>query len=180
MERTKKSFNILTNDPSFTAWGWAVINKDGRVLKTGCIQTKPSNKKLRIRKGDDRVRRIGELAHALMDVINEFDVRYIVGELPHGSQNAQAAIMIGATAAIIQTISEVTQIGVEWYGESDSKKCLLGKQASTKQEMIDAIEKYYDVPWTGIKFRDEAVADAIAIYHVATTQSSTLKLMKSM
>ena len=60
MERIKLLTNeprILTNDPSMTAWGWAVLSGSGKVYKTGCIKTSPEQKKRRIRKGDDTVRR---------------------------------------------------------------------------------------------------------------------------
>jgi Holliday junction resolvasome RuvABC endonuclease subunit len=67
---------------------------------------------------------------------------------------------------------------MESYSEQDSKKCLLGKKAATKQETIEAIKKLYDVPFTGKKNHDEAVADAIAVFHVASKQSGVLKFLK--
>ena len=48
----------------------------------------------------------------------------------------------------------------------------------TKQEMIDAMDKLFDVKWKNVKYYDEAVADALAIYNVAMKESSTLKLMR--
>ena len=76
MKRTKKHFytnvpiqgstkplvNILTNDPSLTAWGWAVVNNEGVVVDKGAIKTKPLNKVLKIRKGDDFSRRMNEIS----------------------------------------------------------------------------------------------------------------------
>lgn len=35
MVRKEKTFNVLTNDPSMTAWGWAVMDLSGNVIKTG-------------------------------------------------------------------------------------------------------------------------------------------------
>lgn len=173
----KKSFPILTNDPSFTAWGWVVI--DGMKLITkGTIKTVPLAKKLRIRKGDDTVRRIGEINNILLNTIHEYNVKYILTELPHGSQNASAAVMIGACAAILETISNTLDIPIEWYSEADAKKATLGKTSSTKKEMIDRIKQLYKVDWTNTKYKDEATADALAVHYVATKQSSTLKLFK--
>lgn len=175
---TNKPFTILTNDPSITAWGWAVLSLNGAVLEAGCIKTTPSHKKLRIRKGDDRTRRISEINQVLLELIEKYNIRYILSEQPHGSQNASAAVMIGICLGIIQTLSDALKIGVEWYGEEDAKKCVLHKKSATKAEMISAINKLYKVPWTGVKYKDEAVADALAIHYVATKQSSTLKLFK--
>jgi Holliday junction resolvasome RuvABC endonuclease subunit len=173
------SHTILTNDPSMTAWGWAVMSYQGEVIKTGCIKTETEGKKRRIRKSDETCQRISEINNILLGVIKENNVNYILTESPHGSQNASAAVMIGAVAAIMQTISDCFGIGIEFYSEQDSKKCLLGKKSATKQETIDAIAKIYDVPWAKTKYKDEAVADAIAVYHVASKQSSTLKLFNT-
>jgi Holliday junction resolvasome RuvABC endonuclease subunit len=177
--KIRQNGTILTNDPSMTAWGWAIIDYMGNILSTGCIKTKTEGKKRRIRKSDETCQRISEINNILIDLIKKNNVKYILTEAPHGSQNASAAVMIGVVAAITQTISDCLQIGIEYYSEGDSKKCLLNKIAATKQETINAIGKIYKVPWTGIKWRDEAVADAISVYHVASKQSSTLKLLKS-
>jgi Holliday junction resolvasome RuvABC endonuclease subunit len=167
---------ILTNDPSFTAWGWAVIDMKGNVIKVGCIKTEPESKKRRIRKGDDTVRRIGEINNVLLSVIGEHNVQIILCELPHGSQNAQAAVMIGAVAGITQTLADCKGLPIDWYSEQDAKKHLTGKKSVTKTEIVNAISNIYEVPWKGIKYHDEAVADAMAIYHVAKSQSPLLKM----
>ena len=173
-----KGENILTNDPSITAWGYAIINNTGRVIDAGCIKTAPEQKKRRIRKGDDTVRRVSEINKVLLNLIKSYNVCYILSELPHGSQNASAAVMIGIVTGIAQTMSDVLNLPIEWYSEGDSKKAVLNKQAATKKEMITAISRLYDVPWTGTKYIDEAVADALAVHYVASLQSPTLKMMK--
>lgn len=175
--RTNKHLTVLTNDPSFTAWGYAII-KNNKIIETGCIKTAPENKKSRIRKSDDTVRRISEINKVLLGLIKQYEVDFILSEAPHGSQNASAAVMIGIVAGMVQTISDTLGIPVEWYSEMDSKKFVLGKKSATKTEMVNAIAKLYDVPWKKIKYSDEAVADAIAVYHTAVGLSPTLKLLK--
>lgn len=173
---------ILTNDPSLTAWGWAVIKND-RIIDSGCIKTSPEHKKQRIRKSDDTTRRISDINAVLLGVIQKHKVNYILSEAPHGSQNASAATMIGIAAGITQTISDCLKIGIEYFSEQDSKKTVLGKKAATKNEMVEAISKLYPQRKitnrfvTDIKFRDEAVADAIAVYHTAKKLSTTLKTL---
>ena len=186
MKRTRANRNvtvpeksILTNDPSMTAWGWAVLDWNGNIVDVGCIKTDSQHKKQRIRKGDDTVRRVAEINQQLLKVIKEYNVNYILSELPHGSQNASAATMIGIVIGIMQTISNSKELGIEWYGENDSKKAVLGKQSATKQEMVDAISKLFpEMRWTGKKYKDEAIADAMAVYYVAKQQSAALKLFK--
>lgn len=173
----RKGFTILANDPSITAWGWAVLDVDCNLLDKGCIKTKTEGKKRRIRKGDEDVHRTEAITSELLRVIKKYNVQYIVTELPHGSQNAAAAKMIGICVGVIVGIALSSDLGVEWYSEGDSKKAALGKIAAHKQEMIDAMSKIYKVKWTGIKYIDEAVADALGIHNVALKESATLKLV---
>ena len=173
------TFNILVNDPSFTAWGWVVIDgKTSNILETGCIKTKTEGKKRRIRKGDETVQRTGEIDQVILGLIKKYNISYIITELPHGSQNASGALMIGIVIGLLKMLSDAREIGIEWYSEGDAKKCALGRISSTKQEMIDAMDKLFDVKWKNVKYYDEAVADALAIYNVAMKESSTLKLMR--
>jgi len=166
----KKELTILTNDPSLTAWGWAVIRNDN-VIDGGCIETHPTAKTNRIRKGDDRVRRIHEINIELLRIINANNVNLLISELPHGSQNANAAMMVGITADKVQTIGDCLNIPVEWYSEADAKKHIIGTKKITKDDMIQKIDQLYSIQWLGSKVRDSGLADAIAIYHVAKAYS---------
>jgi Holliday junction resolvasome RuvABC endonuclease subunit len=173
-----KRLTILTNDPSITAWGWAVI-RNGYILDSGCIKTAPENKKRRIRKSDDTSRRASEIVQIILKLIKHHEVDYILTEAPHGSQNANAAMMIGLVCGINVTIAECLEIGIEFYSEADSKKCALGKISATKGEMVEAMMKIYGDLWVhGIKYIDEAIADALAVYNVASKNSPTIKLLK--
>jgi Holliday junction resolvasome RuvABC endonuclease subunit len=175
---TLKSNNpkILACDPSFTAWGWAVFQNHTRI-DSGCIKTEPSPKKNKVRKGDDRIRRIGELYDILLEVIQSHKIDFIVAELPHGSQNAQAAIMMGSVAAILMGFDKLLGIPVEWYTEDDAKKTLLGRKSASKADVIAAVEETFDDRITGFKYVQEAIADAMAIYNVAQKNSPTLKIL---
>lgn len=169
---------ILTNDPSMTAWGWAVLTISGDILDADCVKTVPMDKKLRIRKGDDRIRRIHEINLQLIQVIKHHNVQLILGELPHGSQTAVASLMIGMVSGLLQTVGDCLEIPVEWYSESDAKLAICGKRSLPKAEMIKLIGKVYpDVPFTGIKWRDEGIADALAIHNTAMQHSPLIKML---
>lgn len=171
------NMNILTNDPSFTAWGWAVLVAD-TILDCGCIKTEPEANKRRIRVSDDRYRRTVELVQELLRIIKQYEIKLILCEAPHGSQNAQAAVMIGTVIGIITTLSECLSIPIEFYSEQDSKKALLSKKSATKEETVKAINNKYLVKWSHKKYIDEAVADALAVHYVASKQSQLLKMLK--
>jgi Holliday junction resolvasome RuvABC endonuclease subunit len=177
MERGRE-FTILTNDPSMTAWGYTVLNHKNQILEVGCIKTEAQQKVRRIRKGDDTVRRLNDIVLVLQDLIKRHYIQCIVSELPHGSQNASAAQMLGAVTGVLQTVSTLLEIPIEWYSEADAKKAVLGKRSATKEEMIEKIDKLYKVPWTRTKFRDEAIADSLAIHYVACQQSPLLKMIR--
>jgi len=167
---------VLTNDPSFTAWGWVVLNEQSEILDCGCIRTSPDYKRCRIRKGDDRVRRTSQIVNTLLDIIKKWNVDYILSELPHGSQNASAAVMIGIVTGIVQTLSDVLDIGVEWYSEADAKKAMFGRKDVSKEEIQKFVSSFYKVNLPGIKYINEAISDALAIYYVASKESPVLKI----
>lgn len=174
--RTNKPFTILTNDPSMTGWGWAVI-RQGQIIAKGCIKTIPEHKKMRIRKGDDTIRRASEIIRTLIDLIQRHHITFIVSEQPHGSQNASAAVMVGMVTGILQTIAETNNLGIEWYSEMDTKKFVLGKRSAAKQEMVNAMYRKFTLPFEGPQYVREAIADALAVYATALGQSPTLKLL---
>ena len=179
MKRTiKAELRILTNDPSITAWGWAVVTAHGDIRKVGCIKTEPKHKKLRIRKGDDSIRRINEITSVLLGVIKKNNVKFILSELPHGSQSAVVADAFGIVKGIIQTIGNCLDIPVEWFSEEDAKKSVAGRRSIAKDKMVKIIGKLYNVPWKGTKGNDQGVADALAVFHVAQQQSNLLKMMR--
>lgn len=177
MRRGPQKPRVIAFDPSLTAFGYVVM-EGSVVIQKGCIKTTPANKKLRIRKGDDRMHRINEIAKQLLPIIQNNNVVYIVSELPHGSQSAVAAIALGLVNGMVGGISAALGIPVEWFSEADAKLEMLGKRSSTKQEMIDACVEEYGADWvTGTKYKDEAVADSLAIYAVAVSESPVISYL---
>lgn len=168
---------VMVNDPSITAWGWIVISPFNEIIDSGAIKTAPSDKKLHTRKGDDRIRRVTELNVELLRIINKYKVGLIISELPHGSQSAVAAVMIGMVTGIMQTLGDSLNIPVEWFSEGDAKKAISGKRSVEKDEMVSIVKRQYTVPWYGTKWQDQAIADAVAVYHVAKQQSQILKMI---
>ena len=169
---------VLTNDPSITAWGWAVVNPlDNTVVDCGAIKTTPQSAKLRTRKGDDRVRRVSEINFKLIEITKKHNIALITSELPHGSQSAVAAMMIGVVTGIMQTIGDCFSIPVEWFSEGDAKMATLGKRSAEKFEMVQKVSDLFEWNLTGVKWRDEAVADALAVYYVAKRHSTSLKML---
>lgn len=179
-KKKSKAPVVLTCDPSLTAWGYAVV-QGRKVLKTGCIKTNPESKKRRIRKGDDNVRRVGEIILLLRQEIFDYKVNYLTTELPHGSQTSSGAVMIGVVIGVMETLSQCYGLGIEWFSENDAKKCALpGQKEVTKAHMIEAMNNEFVVDWPTAKYKKEAVADSLAIYHCALYGSPTLRYLQNM
>lgn len=174
----KDSFNIAVYDPSLTGWGIVILDKHDNILETEVVRTKKENKARRIRKGDDDIRRVQVINNTLLTLNAKWEVKLILSELPHGSQSAPSARMVGTVQGIVQMLSDSTGIPVEWYSEGDAKKYLFGRISASKKETIRAISRIYKVPWTGVEYKDEAIADALAIHHAATIESTLLSVIR--
>lgn len=177
MSKKANKLIVMSCDPSLTGWGYTII-KGKKVITFGCIRTSAENKKRRIRKGDDMVRRVGEIVVTLLTEIRMHKVSYLVTELPHGSQTASGAVMQGIVMGIMETIARAELLPIEWYSEHDAKKeAIPGKKVITKNDMIEAMEKKFSFEWPKHKYIREAVADALAIYNCAINTSPTLKYL---
>lgn len=167
---------ILSCDPSLTAWGYSIYDTSAnRVIGYGVIQTSPEDKKRKIRKGDDRIRRITVIANRLLEIIKQYQVNYIVSELPHGSQSAVVAVMIGLVTGVLQTLGITKGIPVEWYYESDCKAMVHGRKDVTKEENKIKMFDHYHLILTKVKYVDEAVADSLAVLYTAQKQSEIIQ-----
>lgn len=178
LSRKDKKY-VLTNDPSMTAWGWAVVRpSDNVVIDCGAIKTEPQSKALRTRKGDDRVRRVQEINFQLINIIKRYHIALIVSELPHGSQSAVAAIMIGITTGVLQAIGDCLEVPVEWFSEGDAKVAVSGHRSVPKDDMVQIMEGFFpDCPFKKTKWENQAIADSLAVYYVARQQSTALKML---
>lgn len=169
----------MTNDPSITAWGWAVVDpSDNSLVDIGAIKTEPVAGKLRIRKGDDRVRRVMEINRQLIKVIKKYKIALILSELPHGSQSAVAAVMIGMVTGQLQALGDAFDIPVEWFSEGDAKVAVSGKRSVPKDDMVKIVCSMFECdPWKKTKWENQAIADALAVYYVARQESTSLKML---
>lgn len=172
--------NVMALDPSLTAFGVAIVGLDGSIIHGECIRTDPSDKRLNMRKGDDRCRRISIIAKRLIAIIDEFGPVAIASEQPTGSQSAISSLCQGAVLSIVQTLSDFSSIPVEWYHEGECKKSLHGRRDVQKAEVIQKIVSKYKYAPMGIKTNDEAICDAIQVFHCFKKNSEMAKMLGGM
>lgn len=170
--------NIMALDPSLRAFGVAILNKDN-VLYTECIKTQALNKKTRIRKGDDDIRRISYIALRIKQIVKNYNVSVVVSEMIHGSQNYSGAKTLGIIESMISCMSVFLDIPLEFYFENDIKKYIFNRRSVSKDETLEFISLNYPFEWKKDKESNYAIADAIAVYHYAKTQSSVIKLLNN-
>lgn len=158
---------LLSLDVGFGNTGWAVFD-EGKIIACGTIITQKSKKKT-VRTADDYAARAARLARELSEIIDAYDVRGIVGELPSGgAQNAKAMAQMNMATAIVSAVATLHSLPAEWTTPNEVKLAVAGYRSATKKEIKATIRK---------KFKDkgghlfpkaegvfEHIADAVGAY----------------
>jgi Holliday junction resolvasome RuvABC endonuclease subunit len=156
-----------------------LITKKIYVLEHQIITTKKTSKK-QVRVSSDCLQRSREIHGELHSFLT--GCKFVIAEVPHGSQSAPASRALGIAVGILASIGfpiiEVTAREV--------KQSSVGKNNASKQEMIEwAMGKHPEVKWKMNKAKgtptndNEHIADAIAsIYAGMNTQMFKLLTIK--
>ncbi len=173
MPSSKKA--ILSIDVGFRSLGWAVF-ESGKLVKCGVIETAPSKKKT-ARRSDDNAVRCSQIALGLKSVIEENNIKGVVGELPvGGAKSAKALAQMAMATGVVVAVLSILDIPVEWATPFEIKTATTGKKSATKEEVMESIKTkfdYFKFPKTKAVF--EHVADAIGAY-LALKSGNIIKL----
>lgn len=161
---------ILTNDPSFTAWGMARMLLDTDTLELELqelmlVKTSKTKEK-RARVSSDKLDRATTLSNAFLKMAK--GVNAIFSEVPSGAQDANSAnafgIVVGILAAAPIPITQVMPL--------ETKEATgLGKNATKDQIIQWAFDRYPHPTWLRARGKadgpliadNEHLADAIAV-----------------
>jgi Holliday junction resolvasome RuvABC endonuclease subunit len=160
---------ILALDPSFTAWGWAVVEVNGdddRLVDCGTIRTKKGEKKLGLRVADDDLRRCQEIFTELERIWKKYDPAGIVTEVSGGAQSARASRTIGMTEGILASFIMAKGAPAEFYTALEAKMAATRKRKASKVDVQVAMRARFGdrlVPRAPKPCR-EAVCDALAVF----------------
>lgn len=158
---------ILAIDPSLTATGWVRCEfEHGELIvhAKGCIRTKPSAKKLRLRKGDDDHRRIGVIWRELRAAAKGCSA--IASEQPAGfAKGARAARAVAMSLAVVSCLGQADGREVLWFQPAEAKRAATGKATASKAEVRDAAVAHTPTLLAGLTAEPEreAVADALSV-----------------
>ena len=158
----KKS--ILALDVGFTSMG-VVVLRGGRIIHMEVIKTQKSKSK-QARVADDSAARCAVLAGRLVEIIGEFKVGAVVGELPSaGAQSAAALRSMGLATGVGAAVAEIFRLPVEWCTPMEGKLALTGKRNASKEQMMEAARrKFSDTAFPSAKSTFEHIADALGAY----------------
>lgn len=156
---------ILCLDIAFANMGWSAVYK-GTPVGFGTIRTEKDKRK-QTRVSDDNMHRAGMLSEGLIEILkHNHEIKGIIGEVPHGSQNAVAAKLLGFACGVVSGVAAASGIPCEWVSEGDSKKAAIGKRSGTKEEMMDWCRRQWpEIKFPTAKTHFEHVADSLAAYH---------------
>lgn len=164
---------ILCLDPSFTHCGCSIIDANGSVVDAGTIITEKTKNKL-LRVADDDVRRITQIASQLKTIIQHYEIKGILAELPpSNSQSAQAAKGLGMAVGIVTTLATAFDIPLEWATPNEVKRALAGRENASKEDMMKAACKLYGWPITEKEIRSKKTGKQIRTdytYHVLSNR----------
>lgn len=161
---------ILTNDPSFTAWGMARMLLDTDTLELELqelilTETEKSKDK-RARVSSDDVARANKLSAAFQKAC--VGVNAIFSEVPSGAQDAKSSRAFGIVVGILSGAPiPITQVMPLETKDATG----LGKNASKADIIAWAFEKYPHSTWLRARnkpdgeliAKNEHLADAIAV-----------------
>lgn len=176
---------VIGIDPGFANVGWAIGELGGgteSIVKVGCIQTKPSVKKKRIRASEDNLERGIAVARELRLVILEWKPKIILAEGPGGAQGFKAAFGLGAGTGLVASLVAWTDLPIRQVTPQELKVALTGKADASKDDIADAVTERFPSAAEFIrksypKARHEHPFDAIAVI-IACLDADVVKVLR--
>lgn len=134
---------LLACDPGFNNYGCSILDQYGTVIDAGTIQTSKAKKKL-LRTSDDDVQRITYITERLSDIINHYDIKGVLAELPpSGGQNSAAVKGLAMAVALSTALFTACNLPVEWATPEEVKRAMTGKKNASKEDMMLAACKLH-------------------------------------
>ena len=132
--------------------------------------TEKCDQRIKLRKSDDKHRRVQECARFYAGVVHRHDIKRAACELPQwGAPNSQSSVDLCFISIPLVASLEVLGVAVEWYSPAEAKRAATGRSCATKKQVMAAMEKAFprvlaDFPTSG---KREHVCDALAVWLAA-------------
>lgn len=142
------SFALIGVDPGFATFGWSVCEVgDGKLLlkSMGLIETKKSNKKLKVLASSDNLRRARELYVQLNKVVKKVRSEYgkiaFAAESQSWPRNAGSSAKVGMGWGVLACVAAGDP--VEQVSPQALKKHITGRSSASKDEIEAAVTKLF-------------------------------------
>lgn len=170
---------ILSLDVGFKNTGCVVFDVNDNIIDCGVITTEKS-KKRNVRTADDYSLRASQLASGLKNVIESYDIKAVVGELPTGgAQSAKAMVQMGMANAVVSSVCTILDIPTDWATPNEVKLTLCGNRSATKEELMKVVKNLYpNADFPKQKGLFEHIADAVGAYLSIKDVSPIIKIVK--
>lgn len=160
---------VLCHDPSFSAWGWAVVNHNpetntGELIAQGCCHAPKKLKKTQILQTDNQ--RLTLLTSYVWALMQQHKPNLVLREETVGSKGAAALRLLSLAKGLLFGMCQGTQTELRSITATTTKIHLTGKPDGSKREMVEAVQKVFPVlqSWQCKQVEREAVCDALALY----------------
>jgi len=175
---------VVGIDPGFSALGYAALkitSSEMYVDRAGVITTKPSERKRKVRKSDDNVRRILELAAEIERAAFSHNVVAVCSESMSWPRSSSACAKLGMAWGIVGTYAHQHRLPVLQVTPMELKRAACnGNGKASKDEVIAAMVALFGDSWLPrAKTRREHVADAIGAVW-ACMDSTEIKMARKM
>ena len=160
-----QTLNVLAFDPSLSNWGIAYMSYTPSYMElkaTDIIQTKPL-KNSKLSKAQQDMTRIDTLYKGIQEALEEADI--VVIELPIGSQSARAMASYGVCLGLISSVNKP-----RIYVSPNQVKKVVGKNTTSKEEIMDWVNKRHPNILPKTKSKAEHMADAVVAIYAADSE----------
>ena len=131
---------VLGIDPGLASLGYALVeltSEDVIVLSMGCVRTKKTDAKRKVRASDDNIERIREVFRNLYPLTD--GIMAICSESQSWPRNASACAKVGMAWGVIGALSELMDVPILQVSPQQLKKVVCGDGTASKAEVAAAL-----------------------------------------
>jgi crossover junction endodeoxyribonuclease RuvC len=142
---------VLGIDPGTIKMGWAIMQHQGSnvsLLECGCFKEKTTMA---------MSRRLLSMHYHLCDVVKKYKPDVVCIEKAFVGVNAASALSLGCARGVVMVVAEMCGARIQERSASAAKKGLTGKGRATKEEVIQAVNRFFSIQ------AGEDAADAVAM-----------------
>lgn len=134
---------VLGLDPGFANLGWCVVELypegKARALSAGVFRTQKEAKKLNVYASHDDIRRSREIARALAELIDGFNVSAICAESMSFPRNSSAAAKIALSWGVITAHADLHALPIVALSPQAIKLAVARNKAASKEDVAKGV-----------------------------------------